>query len=178
MKCRANYDAFMEAALRGAPKGNINNNPAAKAEKSNPTNSSELTSTPKKPAPDTRKKLAEKAGVSEHKAQQALHVVRKATPEVNAAVRAGDMSLKDAVKTVVPAKPKGNKNAAKVEKTMGTNSSPSLLQSPAPKAEKSITPKAAHSTSETSAPAKPKRAPAKDEKLAKKAGVSEHTEGK
>lgn len=106
LKVIRTYDAFMEAALRGAPKGNQN---AAKDDKTNATNSSQLISvdlTPKKRAPETRKKLAAKAGVSEHKAQQALHVARKASPAVNAAVRAGEMSLKDAVKTVAPVKPK------------------------------------------------------------------------
>lgn len=78
MKCRANYDAFMEAALRGAPKGNQN---AAKLGKTIPTNSSELISVgPRITDPridamyaeamkakrDTRAKLAAKAGVSEH----------------------------------------------------------------------------------------------------------------
>ncbi len=102
----ASFNAFIEGSAPGGKPGNTN---AARTEKTIATNSSQSFSpdpTPKKRAPETRKKLAEKAGVSEHKAQQALNVARKASPEVNAAVRAGEMSLKDAVKTVAPAKPK------------------------------------------------------------------------
>lgn len=89
----ASYEEWLKTAPRGAPKGNTN------AAKTIATVSSQLNSAPKSRAPETRKKLAAKAGVSEHKAQQALNVAREA-PALAEQVAAGQLTLLEAAKTV------------------------------------------------------------------------------
>jgi hypothetical protein len=94
----AQFAEYIARGKRGAPKGNSN---ASKEEKTNPTNSSELISTPTKPKPDTRKNLAKKAGVSEHKAQQALDIART-DPVLAKDVAAGKVKLAKAHKQAKP----------------------------------------------------------------------------
>jgi hypothetical protein len=53
----------------------------------------------------TNAQMAVASGVSERTISDAKVVAAKATPEVNAAVKAGEMSVKEAAATTKPAKP-------------------------------------------------------------------------
>lgn len=78
------------------------------------TRRGEITPTSNKPAERTREKVQKEAGVSEHKARQALKVV-EASPELAKQVIAGEVSLKDAAKQVSPPedKPRATRAPAK-----------------------------------------------------------------
>jgi hypothetical protein len=97
----AQFAEYIAGGKRGAPAGNGNNNPAKKVEKSNAVKSSQLTPAPTTRKPETRKRLAQTAGVSQHKAQQALDVAR-ADPATAKAVAAGKMKLAAAHKQAKP----------------------------------------------------------------------------
>ena len=88
----ASYGDYVKANPRGAPRGNINNKPAAKSQLDR---TDQLTSS----QGATRKKLATKAGVSERKAGQALKVVRK-NPALAKRVSSGELRLHEAEKVV------------------------------------------------------------------------------
>jgi hypothetical protein len=89
----ARFTEYIKGAeeKRGAPKGNNN------AKKTMGTKRSFLFSEPKQDKQKTRAKLAEKAGVSERKAQQALNVVRT-DPKAAEEVARGEVALRDAAK--------------------------------------------------------------------------------
>lgn len=84
------WDVYVAKATAGAPVGNTN------AQKKQCDENVTLFS---KPATRTRKKLATKADVSEHKAAQAIKVT-SAAPELAKKVASGELSLKDAAKQV------------------------------------------------------------------------------
>lgn len=100
----AQFEAYIVGGKRGAPVGNNNSNGSNQHVRTNAADWSQLSSRPAKRKPETRKKLAEKAGVSERKAQQALGVVRT-DPALAKEVAAGKMKLNDAAKQTKAAKP-------------------------------------------------------------------------
>lgn len=107
----AQFEEYIVGGKRGAPVGNGNNNPAKKSEKSKGAKSSPLTFEAKPARKKTRAKLAEKAGVSEHKAQQALDVART-DPALAKDVAAGTVKLSEAAKQTKAAKPSATKPKA------------------------------------------------------------------